>query len=99
MLILFAEIVLSKLEHLLHTRIQEVNLYIEYTGSGYLNSMIEYFRRENIRMLDVEIIKKTKKDDKNNIALFTIQLNRNLSKTTILRDISSFPQTIAAEIL
>ena len=99
LLILFAEIVLSKLENILHARRQEIHLYIEYTGSGYLNHIIEYFKRENIPMLDVEIIKKTKKDDKNNIAIITIQLHRHLSRTTILKDITEFPQTIAVEIL
>ena len=98
-LILFAEIVLSKLENRLHARHQEIHLYIEYTGSGYLNQVIEYFRKENIPMLDVEVIKKTKKDDKNNIAIITIQLHRTLSRTAIVKAITEFPQTIAVEVL
>lgn len=99
LLILFAELVLSKLERILRDRYQEVHLYIEYTGFGYLNQIIEYFRRESISMLDVEIIKKTKKNDKNSIAIITIQLHGHLSQTSILKDITGFPQTIAAEIL
>lgn len=98
-LILFAELVLSKLENLLRERHQEIYLYIEYTGQGYLNQAIEYFRRENISILDVEIIKKKKKNDKNNIAIITIRLHRNISQTNILNDISKFPQTIAVEIV
>lgn len=98
-LVLFAELVLGKLERLLRNLKPEVNLYIEYTGLGYLTNMIEYFKQENIRVLDIEIIKKTKKNDKHNIAVFTIQLNKNLSRTSILKDIAGFPQTISAEIL
>ncbi|MBR5509783.1 MAG: MgtC/SapB family protein [Lachnospiraceae bacterium] len=99
LLVLFAEIVLSQLENRLHSRHQEVHLYIEYTGSGYLNYVVEYFRKENIPMLDVEIIKKTKKDDKNNIAIITIQLHRHQDRTNIVKDITNFSQTIAVEIL
>lgn len=100
-LILFAERVLSKLEHVIHARRQEINLYIEYSGVGYLNQLIEYFQREDISLLDVEIIKKGKKEEKNiaNIAIVTIQLHRHLTRTNILRDITGISQTIAVEIL
>lgn len=84
---------------MLHVKCQEIHLYIEYVGSGYLNHIIEYFRKENIPMLDVEVIKKTKKDGKNNIAIITIQLHRHSSQTSILKDITEFPQTIDVEIL
>lgn len=99
LLIMFAELVLSRLESMLHVKCQEIHLYIEYVGSGYLNHIIEYFRKENIPMLDVEVIKKTKKDGKNNIAIITIQLHRHSSQTSILKDITEFPQTIDVEIL
>lgn len=99
LLILFAELVLSKLENLLRERYREIHLYIEYTGLGYLNQVIEYFRRENIPMLDVEIVRKTKKSDKNSIAIITIQSRKHISQTGILRDITEIPQTIAVEIL
>ena len=99
LLILFAELVLSRLENLLRTRLAELNLYIEYTGAGYLYRLLEYFKRENIRILDIEIIKKTKKDDKKNIAIFTVQLHKNLCQSDIIDGVSAFPQTITVEII
>ena len=78
-----------KLENLLRTRLAELNLYIEYTGAGYLYRLLEYFKR----------IKKTKKDDKKNIAIFTVQLHKNLCQSDIIDGVSAFPQTITVEII
>ena len=42
---------------------------------------------------------KTKKDDKKNIAIFTVQLHKNLCQSDIIDGVSAFPQTITVEII
>lgn len=98
-MILIAELFLSKLEYSLHSKMLDMNIYIEYSGTGYINNIIDVFKQREVKIVDVEIIKKKSKDSKQNIAIFTVQVGKRVKKDDIIQALKKFSQTKTVEIL
>lgn len=98
-LILFTEMVLSKLEYLLRERIRDIDLYVEYNGSGYLLRMVEFFKQNEIKMTDMEVIKNSEKKGSKKVAMFTVQMRDKSDGLKLAEEISKLPGTIVVEIL
>lgn len=98
-MILIAELFLSKLEYSLHSKLLDMNIYIEYSGTGYINSIIDVFKQREVKIVDVEIIKKKSKDSKQNIAIFTVQVGKRVKKDDMIQALKKFSQTKTVEIL
>lgn len=77
-LILLAELVFSKVEHWFTARAREVNLYIKYSGADSMDAMVQLFREQNVKILDLEITKPELYADDSTCAIVLLRLEREL---------------------
>lgn len=75
-LILFAELVFSKIEYRILDKTQEMNVFMEYSGNTCLANVLNLLREANLKLLDIEITRNGHSDSDTSDALFVIRTNR-----------------------
>ena len=75
-LILFAELVFSKIEYRILDKTQEMNIFMEYSGNACLSNVLSLLREANLKLLDIEITRNGHSDSDTSDALFVIRTNR-----------------------
>ena len=75
-LILLAESVFSRLEYRILERAPEVNLYMEYRNRDCLEAILQLFREQNLKVLNMEITRSTGSEHHNACAIFFLRLNK-----------------------
>ena len=96
LMILFAELVFSKLEYRMLQNAPEINLYMEYTGHSSLDHVLRLFREHGIKILNMEITRTQDSNDNNASALFTLRLHKGYHVDDVLNDVSSTSGVISA---
>lgn len=76
LLVLGAELVLSKLEYRMLRNSPEVNLFVEYTEKSVLDEILRQLREGNIKVLNVEITRARKDEQHNACVIFSLRLNK-----------------------
>lgn len=77
LLILAAEMLFSRLEYRMLEAAPEVNLYIEYSGSGCLEALLKLFRERDLRILNMNILRAAPAEK--HCAAFTLRLDKGTS--------------------
>lgn len=79
LLILVAEMLLSRLEYRMLDRSPELSLYVEYQGSHSLERLLQLFREQELRVLDMEITRHANGEMQTSCAIFMLRLKRQHS--------------------
>ena len=98
-LILLAEIWLSRMEHRILSHVPEINLYIEYRDQSCLKDLLRMFRFRQVKLLDIEITRAKGNDTLNACALLTLRLNKNCTVEEVLEWIRTAKGVLAVEEL
>ena len=101
-MILIAEILLARFEHMLIDSARDMHLYVEYEEeSDVLAILSTYFREQKVAVSDLQITKSTRNADgeRNPCAIFTVQLPRKFSHEKLLADIARTNGVVSVEEL
>ncbi len=74
-LILVAEILLSKLEYALAAKARRITLYVEYGENINIAAVMDVIKVKNVNILDIEVAKTGDADVKRTSAILTLQFN------------------------
>ena len=83
-LILIAELFLSKLEYRFLQAAPEVNLYLEYSNKDCLDQILAYFREKELKVVHLEITRSKETEKHHASAIFPVQLNRIMTATQLV---------------
>ena len=86
-LILVAELVFSRLEYRVLRNAPEINLYIEYTGSDSLETLLRLLRELELKILNMGIIHSKSNEKHNACAIFTLRLHKGLDTDHLQQEI------------
>ena len=97
LLVLLAEMVLTKLKYLLWRDTPEINLYLECTQNACLDQLMQDLRMEGVKILDLEITRATACEQGTACALLTLQLHKQYDMDQLLREISDCQGVMSVE--
>ena len=83
-LVLFAELIFSKIEYRIMDKTQEMNIFMEYSGNACLSNVLNLLRENNLKLLDIEITRNGHSDTDTPDALFVIRTNRRFPPHLVL---------------
>src|SRR5699024_253688 len=98
-LILLAEICLSRMEHRILSHVPEINLYIEYRDQSCLKDLLRMFRFRQVKLLDIEITRAKGNDTLNACAILTLRLNKNCTVEEVLEWVRTAKGVLTVEEL
>lgn len=99
-MVLFAELLLIKLEYRFARKVKDVNLYIEYGHSACIEAIIRITKENNAKMNGLEITRVTDSADSHHYcAVLTVQVNRKKLDTELLKNLSKLDDIINIEEL
>lgn len=98
LLILFAELVLSKLEYWIISTSRVMNLYVEYVKKEDLDQILEKLREKNVTVMDIQITKNASGTLKKPCAIFSLEL-KNTKASHLLTSISKIEGVLSVEEL
>ncbi len=94
-IILLAEIFFSRFEYWVLDNARNINIYVEYSGNEYLDSVIRLLKTYRVVILDLEITK----SGANSCAIFQLQLPKKLSHDKLMTVVSTAEGIISVEEL
>ena len=97
LLILMAEMLFSRLEYRMLETAPEVNLYIEYAGSGCLEALLKLFRERDLRVLNMNILHTSPAEK--HCAAFTLRLDKATPLLALMERISNVPGVASVQEL
>lgn len=87
-LVVFAELVLSKLEYALEKDYSDINLYVEYSDPSAIDGIIHAVKERRAVVTDLEITRTTSPDDEHHYcAIVSIQSSRKVNNEQLLDDL------------
>lgn len=99
MLILLAEIFLSRIEHAVLNRRPEISLYVEYVSKSTLEAMLRLIHQEHISVLNMEIIRNPGPENSTSGVLFLLRLPRRTTAQDITQKIQNLEQIVSLETI
>jgi putative Mg2+ transporter-C (MgtC) family protein len=97
-LVLLAEVVLSRLEYFIMSTARDINLYIEYKENDALEQMTEYMRTHGVGVSDLQITKSAGAQ-KNPCAIFSLSLPRKMTHDRVMTALSEIEGVVSVEEL
>ena len=97
-LILLAEVVLSRLEYFIMSTARDLNLFIEYKENEALEKMTEYMRTHGVAVTDLQITKSAA-SEKNPCAIFSVSLPRKMTHDRVMTALSEIEDVVSVEEL
>ncbi len=94
-IILLAEIFFSRFEYWVLDNARNINIYVEYSGTDNLDSVIRTLKTYRVIILDLEITK----SGQNSCAIFQLQLPKKLSHDKLMTVVSTSEGIISVEEL
>jgi len=98
-LILLAELLLSRLEHRLLSSSPEINLYMEYRDKQGLEEVLKLYRRRGVAILGMEITRSDTGEGQNACALFYLRLDKRLRADALVSEMRSTDGVLLVEEL
>ncbi len=98
-LILFAELVFSKIEYRMLDHAQEISVYMEYTGKECLGNVLALLRENGLKLLDIEITRNSNGEAITSCALFVIRMNRRCTTPWVISQLESQPGAVLVQEL
>lgn len=96
--ILLAELVFSRLEYFMVSTAKSFNIYVEYTESSILASIIDALKKADVYILDMEITKSTAKNNNLNV-VFSMKVPRKTSHQAIMTLVAKLDGVVSVEEL
>lgn len=96
-LVLLAETVFSRLEYLIMRNTPEVNLYMEFSDRQCLEAVRLAFREKQVKILNMEITRFSKRERRNISAILSLRLNRKFKIQQLLELVGTVPGVLAVE--
>lgn len=81
LLILFTELVISKMEYRMMANFTRVNLYIEFSGKDALDNLLVYLREHAISLIDFEITRNADAVSNTIAAIFSLKISKAKKRT------------------
>ena len=98
LIIVLAELVFSKLEYFIISNTRAFNLYVEYTESGTLSSVVDTIKKSGSNIVDMEIAK-SHGNNRNPCAIFSVQTLRKVSHSELMTQVSELNGVVSVEEL
>ena len=97
-IILLAELVFAKLEYFIVSNARAVNLYVEYTDSTNLGTIVDSIKQKNAFIVDMEI-SKSAGEGRNPCVIFSLRTHRKISHQALMTIISKIDGVVSVEEL
>ena len=97
-MILLAELVFARLEYLIVSHARAFNMYVEYTESTTLGTVIDCIKNNNSFIVDMEITKSSG-ERRHPCAVFSIRTPRKVSHQSLMTVISKLEGVVSVEEL
>ena len=94
-LILAAELFLSKLGRRVQQHLPIINLYLEYRDRKNLDQILTYYRDCNIRVLSMQVTRAATHEKHNACVLFTLRLHHGIPEDHLIRDLRQIPGVVS----
>lgn len=98
-LVLFSELVLSKLEYFIISTARSMNLYIEFATSETLDTIVEEMKRHDLTITDIEITKSRPSEGMHMSAILSLKFKKKIAHENIMATISEIPGVNTVEEL
>ena len=98
-IILLAELVFSKLEYFLVSNARISNIYVEYSDSSKLGTIVDTIKKTGAYIVDMEITKKGSSEGRNPCAVFAIRTPRKISYQAIMTMLAKLDGIVSVEEL
>lgn len=99
-MILIAELLLVKFEYRFARKINDVNLYVEYSDAGCIEQIIHVVRDKHIKLNDLEITRTVGEDDSIRFcAILTMQATKKQIERDIIENVTALENIISIEEL
>ena len=98
-IILLAELVFSKLEYFLVSNARVFNIYVEYSDSSKLGTVVDTIKKTDAYILDMEITKKSSAEGRNPCAVFSIRTPRKITHQAIMTMLAKLDGVLSVEEL
>ena len=98
-LVLFVELVFSRIENRILDDVPEINLYMEYVDKDCLNKVLDLFRQHKLTILNVEITRAKGSEKHNACAIFNLRLHKRCRINDLLQWVQSTDGVISVEEL
>lgn len=97
-IILIAELVFAKLEYFIVSNARVINLYVEYTESSQLGTIVDTIKQKSVYIVDMEI---TKSSDNNRhpCVIFSLQKPRKIPHQSLMALIAKLDGVVSVEEL
>ncbi|MBE6576876.1 MAG: MgtC/SapB family protein [Ruminococcaceae bacterium] len=98
LVIILAELVFARLEYFIVSNARTFNLYVEYTDSGNLGSIIDTVKRKGGYIVDMEITKNAA-EGRNPCVIFSLSTPRKTSLQALMTVIAKLDGVVSVEEL
>ena len=99
-IILFAELVLSRLEYAIDNGYREINIFVEYTASSAINEIILLVNEKNCKIIDIEITTSENKEKGLYYSAFlNLKATKKISGEELQKIIKNIPQVTDVKAL
>ncbi|MBO5203750.1 MAG: MgtC/SapB family protein [Clostridia bacterium] len=96
--VILAELVFARLEYFIVSNARAFNLYVEYSESGNLGSIVDAIKKKGGYIIDMEITKNAK-EGRNPCAVFSLQTPRKVSHQALMTVIAKLDGVVSVEEL
>ena len=98
-IVLIAEILLSKLEWHISSKAKKLNVYIEYNENESIGEIAEEIKKMGVSIMDIEITRSKEAEGEMMSAIFTLHLDRRTKRPQLLMEIQSIKGVLSIEEL
>ena len=98
LMILVAELLLSRFEYFIMSTACGINLYIEYRDNDVLATMTDYMRTRNVSVTDLQITK-SGAATQNPCAIFSLELPRKMTHDKLMTALAGIEGVVSVEEL
>lgn len=98
-IIIIAELLLARFEYFMVSNSRTVTIFVEYTDTSKLTSIVETVKENSSYIRDIEITKRNDEGSNNSCAIFSLQMPRRKSHDKMINLISNLDGVISVEEL
>ena len=98
-LILLAEVFLSRVEHFWMSRTPEVNMYLEYLSKSDLAKTLRMLQEEQIQVLNMETVRVASEENPKSCVLLLLRLPRKMTIDGVSQRIRQLESIVALETI
>lgn len=98
-LILMAEMLMSKLEWYVLSRARTMNIFVEYTEAETLTRIVDQLKNMNISILDMELTKASAGSGKNPCVTFSLGMSKRMGHDSVMNQLTGLRGVILVEEL